>query len=169
MRALFALTAALLSYTVLAEEFAKPLCPKVDPRKVCYEERKKVEKTPDYLKDGLIVVELANGEKHPFSTNKWKVVPRNSPSRKKFKPKVKVVEKVVKEKVEVFKKNEIAIHAGTGYDGLDIKREGIQVQVRELTTFVYGATYTRRFNQDWSVKGTALSNDTYLIGGGFSW
>jgi hypothetical protein len=131
------------------------------------------EAPPPALKDGEITIQTKEGTSSKYNSNDWKVVPRYKYLRRKPVPKKEVqTETVIVEKL-VQKKNQIAVHAGIGFDGLTSKVKGDpddnNVDVAKKQVAIFGLSYTRYFDESWSAIGTALSNQSFLIGGGYSW
>lgn len=125
---------------------------------------------PSYLKDAVITVTLKDGKVYTFSANTHKVVERGQTQ--------KITEDDVGDAfedgfyagaehvVDNRKKNRITVHGGVGFNGHNVKESGNQVEVTERRAFVFGASYSRDVYKDFSLSGTVLSNDTFLLGVG---
>jgi hypothetical protein len=118
---------------------------------------------PEYLKDGVVTVTLANGETHTFSSNEFKVVPRVQ---------VKAIENTVI--ADAPKANEskplpsrtVVFHAGVGRDGLDVSHNGNEFRVQEKDAVVGGLTLCQRFDKETSLCASGFTNKTFTLGVG---
>lgn len=79
-------------------------------------------------------------------------------------PKAEVIEK----KETVYKPHEIALLAGMGADGMKVSEQPEGKQVDKYYGLVLGARYTYRFDPSWSVSVEGLTNNTGMLGVGFS-
>jgi len=130
------------------------------------------EEPPPALKDGEITVQTKSGGSSKFNSNDWKVVPRYKYLRRKPAPKAEKETVIVEKFITVQKKNQIALHAGIGFDGLNVKEgnpDDTNVDVAKQQDVVIGLSYTRYFGETWSGIGTVISNESYLLGVGYSW
>jgi hypothetical protein len=126
------------------------------------------ENPPAALKDGQIVLSTKDGKTTKYNANEFKIVPRYKYIRKKSEPAKVVTKEVVKEKLP----NQISLYAGVGYDGMVIKKSDQNSNSADVTKYrdlVLGLAYTRSIDLNWSVSGIVTSNESLLIGGGYSW
>jgi len=79
-------------------------------------------------------------------------------------PKAEVVEK----RETVYKLHEISLLAGMGADGMKVSEQTEGKQVDKYYGLVLGARYTYRFDPSWSVSVEGLTNNTGMLGVGFS-
>jgi hypothetical protein len=114
-----------------------------------------------------IMVEDKNGKSAgEFDRKKWRIVPRDK----------KVVYKQTKyvsckdncSGVE-FKHHTLSLLLGQGKTGLETKAKKDQdLEITQKTDLIYGAQYTYHLDNEWSFSGTVISNDSFLVGAGYS-
>jgi glucan biosynthesis protein len=115
------------------------------------------ETVPDYLKDGVITVTLKTGEIYRYSTNEYKVVKRGA---KKVNTESSVVidkENVKKENIKV-EKNNVVLHFGSGFKGLNTNIVNKTVEVSERRKIVLGASYFRRIEDNLKLGVSGFTN-----------
>jgi hypothetical protein len=117
------------------------------------------EEIPAYLKDSVITVKLKDGKEYTFSGNEYKVVKRGA---KKAEPQAQV--QVIVNHVRP--RNRLTVHGGVGFDGLNTTNSGNSVTVKQAKEPVFGISLSRDFDYGFSLTGTALTNQTFLIGVG---
>jgi len=118
-----------------------------------------------YMKDGVIKVTLKDGKTYTFSLNDWKVVPRVQ-EPVEVKPVAPAVVYLPAEKVEE-KKNRVTLHGGYGQTGLKTELSPGMAKVSHERGIVFGGTYSRKVTDKYSISGTALSNQTFMLGLGY--
>ncbi len=117
---------------------------------------------PKYLKDAKITVTLKNGTTYTFNANEHKIVSRDSmpcPA-----PKVKLPKKFPPLK---YTRSRFTLYSGIGYDGLKLNSVNNVHTIEKQSAPVIGIGYSYKIFGNYSVGGTALSNETYLINFGF--
>lgn len=123
-----------------------------------------------YLKGGVITVALKNGQSYKFSSDEYMVVKRHGPAAAPVD--IAADDEVGTDEAVLIMLGEAAaeqpyrftLHGGIGPNYEIYRKSQYQVIVREKKEFVFGASLSRKVSKDASVTGTALSNDTYLLG-----
>lgn len=115
---------------------------------------------PEYMKNGIITVTLADGKQYTFSSNAFKVVPRVQESKEEGQ------DKGSKKLAVASKKNRITVHGGGGFVGLKSKTTGSNTEVSQRGGAIGGVSLSHSVTEDYSISGTALSNKTFLLGVG---
>ena len=125
---------------------------------------------PEWMKGGKLYLTLKNGHVVHYPIEKWKIVPRIKEKPPAPIIEEKIVEVVVEKEVEkpVYKSNEISLFVGTGPDGLIIDEQGTGFEIREDGRVVVGLSYSRRLDENLSLKLQGQSNRTVLGGVGVS-
>lgn len=113
------------------------------------------DKAPAPFTDSGIKRKLKDGRVQKFDGNKYKIVRRGV----KSKPKV-----VVKEK-RVYKKN--TVKGFLGYGPNDLDRVNSNRVDLEFSPFV-GVGYQRHLNGEFSIEVIGTTNESLMLGGGFS-
>lgn len=113
------------------------------------------DKAPAPFTDSGIKRKLKDGRVQKFDGNKYKIVRRGV----KSKPKV-----VIKER-RVYKKN--TVKGFLGYGPNDLERANSTRVELERSPFV-GVGYQRHLNEEFSIEVIGTSNESLMLGGGFS-
>ena len=102
-------------------------------------------------------------------TVRSKVIYKERIVYKKQKAKI-IIKKEIKEVrvITPILKNSIRLLGGVGPTGVSVENVGSKAFAYEDKGAVLGLGYTRRLNRRWSLEGNALTNETFLLGVGFS-
>lgn len=124
---------------------------------------------PKELVDGEITVRTRDGREYKFSSNEYKVVKRGAvkPAPVVFAPVINNVKVVVTYKKPEELKNRFTLLVGVGPSGKlfqDYYEDRVKISTKQVPLF--GISYDRKF-EDLSLRGTFLTNKTYLFGLGF--
>ncbi len=133
---------------------------------------------PEYLEGGTVTVTLKNGKQYTFSSDEYMVARRDQAevaSDLAYLAGAAEQRELNAQYQSVAIQNALAaaekpwratVHAGVGSDGHSVKGDNNTVEVTERRAFVYGGSLGYKFHKDYSVTGTALSNQTYTLGFG---
>lgn len=123
---------------------------------------------PKELEDGKIEVKTKDGIVHKFDSNEYKVVKRGvKAAPKKTIPFITTTTITIVEKAPKTLKNRVTLLGGISPEGtLNREYSTDRVKIYTKSGLVIGASYDRKFD-DFSVRGTFLSNETYLLGLGW--
>lgn len=122
--------------------------------------------TPPFLKDATITVTLKSGKTYTFSANDHAVVRREKSARQTI-----VVEKLVEKECKITesqtraaKPNRLRVFGGRGPDGIKTSESNGVVTLSPSQGAVGGFGYDRSLNDDVSIGGQVMSNETITLG-----
>ncbi len=124
---------------------------------------------PAYLKDAKIVVVLKDGSIYEFDANTHAVVPRIQAKSAAVAttpaPKEEVIQCVQSDVVTAKgKKHRLRAFGGYGPDGVDVKKDGDDLTIRQSRGEVFGLGYDYLMDNDVSVGVQGMTNSTFTLG-----